>query len=96
VSNEDLKLAEAIRECRDNPLRFVQLAYPWGEPGPLREFDGPDTWQRDILQDIGRAVEERNFDGRHAVAPLRYATSSGHGIGKSTLVVVGCQLDHEH
>jgi hypothetical protein len=82
----DLKLAEAMDACFDDPLRFVQIAYPWGEPGPLVQFEGPDKWQREILADIGRQVRERGFDGRSAVSPLRFATASGHGIGKSTLV----------
>ncbi len=69
----------------DDPLGFVAYAYPWGEPGPLREYDGPDAWQREVLEDVGRQVRERAFDGVHPVAPIRIAISSGHGVGKSTL-----------
>jgi hypothetical protein len=35
---------------------------------------------------LGLSVQERAFDGHTAVAPVREATSSGHGIGKSVLV----------
>ena len=32
---------------KDDPLAFVLLTYPWGEPGtPLEHFQGPRKWQR--------------------------------------------------
>jgi len=37
-------------------LGFVQLAYPWEEPGELAGFKGPDTWQRAFLADLGRQI----------------------------------------
>lgn len=82
----NVELAEEIAQCYADPLRFVLLAYPWGEPGPLAGAKGPDAWQREFLEDVGRKVRERGFDGIHAVKPVRMATASGHGIGKSTLV----------
>ena len=61
-------------------------AYPWKKAGgPLAGFDGPDTWQREFLIDIGREARQRRFDGTHPVLPIREAISSGHGIGKSTM-----------
>src|SRR5579871_2235389 len=83
---EDLAIGRQIGETYDDPLAFVLLAYPWGEPGELADFDGPDRWQREFLEDLGREVRERGFDGIRAVAPVRMATASGHGIGKTTLV----------
>ena len=80
------QLAQLIGETYDSPLDFVELAYPWGKPGELAGFVGPDRWQREFLEDLGCQVRERGFDGIHAVAPIRMATASGHGIGKSTLV----------
>jgi hypothetical protein len=59
-------------------------AFDWGH-GELQGFDGPDDWQRDILNDIGKQVLERGFDGVTPVDPIREATASGHGIGKSAL-----------
>jgi hypothetical protein len=82
----DLQIAQIVAETYDDPLGFVQLAYPWGEPGELAGFAGPDQWQSAFLEDLGAAVRARGFDGIHAVAPIRMATASGHGIGKSTLV----------
>jgi hypothetical protein len=82
----DLEFAQLIGETYDDPLGFVELTYPWGEPGELAGFKGPDRWQREFLEELGKQVRERGFDGIHAVAPIRRATASGHGIGKSTLV----------
>lgn len=80
----DDTLIERVRGFKNDPLGFVQWAYPWREPGPLAEYDGPDTWQRELLIDIGREVRARKFDGITPVLPIREAISSGHGIGKST------------
>jgi hypothetical protein len=81
----DAELVDKVAEYVDDPLGFVYFAYPWKEPGPLEEYDGPDTWQRELLEDIGREVRRRGFDGLNAVLPIRQAVSSGHGIGKSTI-----------
>ncbi len=53
--------------------------------GPLRDHPGPDVWQTEFLTKLRDEVQARRFDGSHAVAPIRMAVSSGHGIGKSTL-----------
>lgn len=82
----DLELAEEVALCYADPLRFVMMMYPWGEPGPLREHAGPDVWQERFLKHLGEQVAKRQFDGTHAVQPIRCATSSGHGIGKSVMV----------
>jgi len=47
---------------------------------------GPDRWACEFLDDLGKQVRKRGFDGRKAVKAVQYAISSGHGIGKSTLV----------
>ncbi len=86
LSNADqLALAEWARDCAEDPLRFVLEAYPWGESGPLRDHAGPDTWQHEFLTKLGDEIRARKFDGVHAVQPIRFATSSGHGIGKSVM-----------
>jgi hypothetical protein len=82
----NLEIARLIGDTYDDPFAFVMLAYPWGEPGELAGFEGPDRWQREVLEDLGREVRARGFDGVRAVVPIRMATASGHGIGKSTLV----------
>ncbi len=82
----DLVLAEWARDCADDPVRFVLEAYPWGEPGALQDHQGPDVWQMRFLERLRDEVRARQFDGHTPVAPIRFATSSGHGIGKSVMV----------
>lgn len=90
-------LAEDLARCYDDPLKFVLWAFPWGERPEMKLVElppkwrekypncqyGPDTWACELLDDVGRQVRERNFDGRHAVEPIRMAVASGHGIGKA-------------
>jgi hypothetical protein len=83
--NEEQKLLEDIAQFYDDPLGFVTYAYPWNK-GDLEGFDGPDTWQTDVLKLIGENVRANSFDGRTPVNPIQIAVSSGHGIGKSALV----------
>ncbi len=87
ISSIDLKLARQIRKYYADPFGFVNFAFPWGEPGsPLASYTGPDVWQAEFLRDLGRQVRERGFGGQQPVQAIRMAVSSGHGIGKSTLV----------
>jgi len=89
MAEVDLHLAEEIANYYDDPLGFVMFAFPWSEPkGPLHGFDGPDEWQRRFLIDVGHEVTDRAFDGVHGVDPILFATSSGHGIGKSALTAM--------
>jgi hypothetical protein len=81
----DLQLASDIKRFYADPLGFVMYAYPWGQPGMLEHHDGPDDWQKEFLIQLGEEVTKRAFDGLHPVAPIRLATSSGHGVGKSVL-----------
>lgn len=79
------ELVLQIAEFYDDPLGHVLFSYPWGQ-GQLQGRTGPQDWQREFLEDVGREVAKRGFDGVNAVAPLQYSTSSGHGIGKSAIV----------
>jgi hypothetical protein len=85
-AGRDLALAEFVSEFYSDPLGFVLACYPWGEPGALERYPGPDQWQREHLTAIGLEVAERKFDGLTPVDPIRHAISSGHGIGKSVEV----------
>lgn len=83
----DMMLAEELKKYYHDPLGFVLFAYPWGKKGTsLERHDGPDKWQREFLRDLGRQTKERSFNGFDPVMPIRMSRSSGHGIGKSTLV----------
>ena len=75
------RMVQMLKRWRDDPLLFVQEAFPWGQAGtPLASFDGPDQWQVDTLTRI-----RDNLDWNK---PLLLATSSGHGIGKEQPKVV--------
>lgn len=71
-------LAAEIAEYTDDPLGFVLFAFPWGE-GELEKHEGPDDWQRQVLEDLGRGIIT-------ASEAIQIAVASGHGIGKSALV----------
>src|SRR5207247_4398360 len=80
-SELEAQLGDWVASCYSDPLRFVQGAYEW----PIKGEPGPDTWQRDVLVEIGQAVKDRKFDGSQPALPIRQAIASGHGIGKSSL-----------
>jgi len=80
----DVLLADECSHFYHDPLGWVLWAFDWGY-GDLEGFDGPDTWQRDWLIEVGRMVTENNFNGVDPVKAVRMATASGHGIGKSAL-----------
>jgi hypothetical protein len=82
--SDDQQLAVFISQFYADPLGFVKACFPWGEGG-LKDAIGPEPWQEEFLRDIGKAVTERKFDGVNPVNPLRFAVSSGRGIGKSTM-----------
>lgn len=95
----DEQLADAMAEFYADPLGHVMFSYPWDrekaiqlvklqEPWKSRykcEF-GPDQWACEFLDQLGEEVRKRGFDGQNAVDPVRFATASGHGIGKSVMV----------
>lgn len=82
----DELLSDHMARFRNDPLGFVLYAYPWGEPGPLKDHSGPDQWQAEFLKGLGAEVSANGFDGLVPMAPIRRATASGHGIGKSVMV----------
>lgn len=95
----DEQLSELMGFFSDKPLDYVMFNFPWRtepaiqmvklqEPYKSRFHSeyGPDLWACEFLDELGADIRKRGFDGRHAVAPLKYTTSSGHGIGKSTMV----------
>ncbi|MEN9360211.1 MAG: hypothetical protein RL095_1746 [Verrucomicrobiota bacterium] len=81
-SSIDEKRMDLLARCARDPLLFVQIAFPWGEPGPLEDHEGPDDWAVDILTQIRDALRKP----RSQLKPIFIAVASGHGIGKSCLV----------
>src|SRR5262249_43817665 len=74
------RLVDEVGAWRFDPLGFVLYAFPWGEAGsPLAGEHGPEPWQRALLAKLGE-------DLRTGSEAVRFATASGHGIGKSALV----------
>lgn len=74
----DILMAEDMAAFFADPLGFVRYAFPWGE-GELAGHNGPDEWQAALLRDIGAGAAS-------ADKAARFATASGHGVGKSALV----------
>lgn len=68
---------EALAKLIHDPLNFVRVAFAWGE-GELAGETGPDTWQADLLAELGNLSASGE--------PVRMAVSSGHGVGKTALV----------
>jgi len=77
--------AEALAGYQTDPLGFVRVCYPWGEPGELASLSGPRDRQVDALRDIGQRLAAGYAPGA-AMMPVLKAISSGHGIGKSALI----------
>jgi hypothetical protein len=72
------RLIDWLASVSGDPLAFVLGAFPWGEPGPLANFEGPEPWQIRILTAVR--------DGLSFDKAIQLATASGHGVGKSALV----------
>lgn len=87
---------EALAEFSYDWLGLVMWLFPWGEPGTeLENEDGPDEWQREQLISISEALKKGPLEGVYM--PVREATASGHGIGKSALVcwlVMACIMTY--
>ena len=78
------RLSEIVGRFRFDPLGFVMYAFPWERSGTsLANETGPEPWQREVLEKLGRGLKQRDTSPDEAV---RLATASGHGIGKSALV----------
>src|SRR5882762_3551618 len=69
-----------LASVTNDPLAFVMGAFPWGIAGSrLEKEDGPEDWQRELLEKIRLGL--LTID-----EAIQLATASGHGVGKSCLV----------
>ena len=96
---DDEVLADAMADFYADPLGFVMFAFPWDDEEAIQMVElpekyrerfpnckyGPDEWACEFLDQLGDEVKKRKFDGRTPVMPIQFATSSGHGIGKTCL-----------
>lgn len=81
------QLVSDIGRFYADPLGFVLYAFPWGEPGgPLATDDGPDVWQRDVMQAIADSIRAGTGAQEAIQTATQVAIASGHGIGKTALV----------
>jgi hypothetical protein len=79
----DDDLVKAYSDLIFKPLDFVYFQYPWADEGTiLQSEEGPDIWQAEVLEHIGKAMEESS--GSHG-KPTFVAIRSGHGIGKGCI-----------
>lgn len=88
-AKDDEQLLAHIMSLKDDPCRFIEKIFPWGEPGsPLANHSGPRTWQRDELNSIRDHILKNKNLMRQGKSPEVYksATTSGRGTGKSSLV----------
>lgn len=78
----------------DESIQMVELVEPWKSRYPRCKY-GPDAWACRFLDEWGAEIKKRNFDGKNPVLPIRFSTSSGHGIGKTTLVAWIIKFIHD-
>lgn len=77
AKDHESQLVDLIASCSADPLRFVKVAFPWGELNTsLHDQTGPDVWQIELLTEIRDGLKTVN-------QAIQEAVSSGHGIGKA-------------
>jgi hypothetical protein len=93
----ETELATAIASYYADPYGWVMFSYPWGKMflpdgslNPLRDKKGPEPWQKRLLIQLGKHIQE-NADLKKIWSLLDYAVwrsavASGHGVGKSAIV----------
>lgn len=81
----EAELDEVLASCYADPLKYVEVMFPWGE-GQLALETGPKPWQRQFLIDLGALIADRAFNGSDPVKPIKMAISSGVGPGKTALI----------
>ncbi len=81
----EVELDKFLASCYDNPLRYVEAMWTWGE-GQLAGATGPKPWQREFLLDLGAHVTSHKFNGQDPVPTVKMAISSGVGPGKTALM----------
>jgi hypothetical protein len=87
-----IELAQDLAQFTHDPLGFVYYNYEWGS-GDLENEPGPRKWQAEVLEFIRRwfsnsleGEDLARFGAHTSDSPCLIAISSGHDIGKSTLI----------
>ena len=94
-ASTEKELAEFVAQFYAYPYEFVMAIFPWGQAtlpdgsaNALKDKKGPEKWQREELEELGRhiranmALKSMGLD----MVPWRSAYASGHGVGKSAYV----------
>ena len=95
----DEQLAYKVKQFKEGPLGYVMFNWDWDNDPTIQMVElqepwrtrygkeyGPDKWACEFLDQLGEEIRARGFKGKGTAAPIRFSTSSGHGIGKSVLV----------
>lgn len=86
ISPEDVEAERALRNemasYAQDPLGFVYFSFPWGLDA-LKNFDGPDEWNKKLLDDIGKKLRS---GARERGEVIQEAVASGNGCAKSATV----------
>src|SRR5213592_1525912 len=88
LSGVDTQIADLMGECYADLNKFIQTAFPWGEPGYLQDFKGCERWAQELADDISNQVARNKFDGSHPVPVIYVAVASGNGCAKSTFAAM--------
>ena len=68
-------MVDALLACSNDPLRFVELAFPDIKP---------EEWQRQVLMTIGKQLSENAK--LSTFKPIQIAVASGNTVGKTALL----------
>src|SRR6516225_4401727 len=75
ITDEPTDLIDELLACSNDPLRFVQLAFP---------HITPEDWQRTVMTYVG---DQLNANKRLSkFTPIQVAVASGNTVGKSCLL----------
>jgi hypothetical protein len=87
LTAEERILADDLGALSLDPYKAVVYGFPWGQAGTdLADSPGPRNWQREVLEYIGQHLQ--NPATRYQ--PCQVAISSGHDVGKSSLIAMIC------
>jgi hypothetical protein len=79
------QLAEDIGSFTHDPEKYILYAFPWGQPGPLRD-KRPRKWTIDVCRSIKAKLQDNKCKPGDEWEVIQEACASGHGIGKSAFM----------
>ena len=89
------ELIDAIGSFYQDPVKYVEFVFPWGDEDTPLEGHRLRNWQRAWLEELADQIRSRSFDGHSPVEPVQCSTVSGHGIGKSALTSMVIKFIHD-